>query len=281
MWVAASVLFVIITGMLARRDVLDSPITRLGFFAAAVALMLHSQIEMTLTNTMAAPLMLATIGAIGGIHPIGSPQSRPPRWQLIATCTAGGALLIALLVTHVIPIAVQQTTLADAADRLRHQDGPAALVLLQQANADGPFDARIAQDRARLLAEAGHPDQAVEVLTKAREHGQLTAQLWRTEASIAAVIWQQHRRGDWLKRAVYAAEQATLLDPYGINTHVIAGDLAWQANQFDKARDLYRRALQLSEQSYLDPNKPLPIDERARLQLRIDKAAPRSIPGAP
>lgn len=271
LWVAASVLLVVITGMLARREVIDGPIARLGLFASAIALMLHSQIEMTLTNTMAAPLMLATLGAIGGQSPPKAPR-QDPRWPLITTLTVGCAALITLLILHVIPIATQQSTLAAAADRLRHHDGRLALALLEKANADGPFDARIAQDQARLLAESGRPDQAVDVLNQARTHGQLPAQLWRTEASIAAVIWQQHRRGDWLKRAVYAAEQATLYDPFGIDTHVIAGDLAWEADRRDQARAFYRIALKLSDQAYLDPNKPLPLDERARLQARLTPA---------
>ncbi|QNN23137.1 O-antigen ligase family protein [Planctomycetales bacterium ZRK34] len=265
LWVAASVLFVIITGMLARRDTLDGPYARLGLFAAAITLLLHSQIEMTLTNTMAAPLMFATLGAI-----VAAPSIKPhPRWQLFTMIPVGLAVLVTLMILHVIPVATQQSTLAAAADRLQRGDGRTAIALLEQANADGPFDARIAQDRARLLAEAGRPDQAVDVLAAARDHGQLLAQLWRTEAAIAANVWQQHRRADWLKRAVYAAEHATLYDPFGINTHVIAGDLAYQAGRIDQARALYRKALQLSDQAYLDPNKQLPVDERARLTGRL------------
>jgi tetratricopeptide (TPR) repeat protein len=227
---------------------------------------------------MAAPLMLATLGAIGGDTSASRPHAR---WQFIAASIAGAAVLIALLIAHVIPIVQQQSTLAAAADRLRRGDGRAALALLEQANTQGPFDARIAQDRARLLAESGRPDQAVEALNQARTHGQLIAQLWRTEASIAASIWHQHRRPDWLKRAVYAAEHATLYDPYGIDTHVIAGDLAWEAGQRDQARAFYRAALTHSDHAYLDPNKPLPIDERARLEGRLGGVTPGVTPGSP
>jgi len=47
---------------------------------------------------------------------------------------------------------------------------------------------------------------------------------------------------------------------------------AWRAGRRDKARRWYRRALELSDQSYLDPNKQIADELREQLRQRLGDA---------
>jgi len=268
LWIVTSGAMVFITGYLARRPVLDTTVARLGLFAAAATLVLHSQIEMTLTNTMAAPLMFALLGVAGS----DSQTTQQPRWRVFAVAGASAAVLITLAVFHTVPIVRQQMMIADAAHRLQRNDVSSSINLLARANAVGPYDARLAVERARLLTEQGHPDRALRLLADARTHRQRLAQLWRTEATIADYTARRFESDDWLQRAAHAAEQAIEHDPYGIEVHLLGGDLAWRAGRRDKARRWYRRALELSDQSYLDPNKQIADELREQLRQRLGDA---------
>jgi tetratricopeptide (TPR) repeat protein len=111
-------------------------------------------------------------------------------------------------------------------------------------------------------------------LVEPRQYLSRRALLWRTEANLAWQAWRDTGEPKWRERAMDAIVGWLAHDPYGVESHLRAADIAWQAGRIDEARQWYARALELSEKAYLDELSQLTAEGRARAQLRLRSPAP-------
>lgn len=299
LWLAATAGWVAMAGWLSGRGEWNTRLGCVGLFGAVAAMMAHVQIEMSLTNMMAAPLLLAVLGAAAGGggqsgnaagEDAGATAGDRSRW--LGGAAAGAVVVAAAVVTlavGVVPIARQQATLGEAARQLANNRVPVAAQTLAEARQQRLGDGRIAHNEARLHAELAerahargdavarnrHLAAAIRALQDGREHGEL-ARLWRFEAGLSRRAWQLTGDERWLTHAVEAAEHVLEHDPYSIDAHVRAADLAWQLGEEqdearERARQWYREALRLHELAYLDELRQLQRDDLARVRERAER----------
>ncbi|MBI1367650.1 MAG: hypothetical protein GC162_03250 [Planctomycetes bacterium] len=288
LWAATMVGFIAVTAGLSTRDCLDTPLARLGLFAGALAMALHSQIEMTLTNTMAAPTMFALLGLAAA--PVDSAPGAARRRTAGIIAIAGVAVLAAVASIATVPLIVNQSHLHEAAQMLRtgakynRLDRYRPMVIAElQSPLVYPPDARRAIDISDLELEtaidahqAGDAKsrdaalkRAVDVLTQAMAIGQMASQLHRHIALIHHQAWRMTGDAGELAKAIDAAKRMLSVDPYNISGHLLAGDLAWAANDKTDAAAQYRRAIELSDGLYLDPKRQITAEQRKVLEERI------------
>jgi len=302
-WAIAAAGFVGVTTALtyALRRVDHASWVAFGLFAAAVGLLLHSQIEMTLVQVSSAPLAMVVLGLTGAMRPAtraagatseapDAPADAPPArspMPLLATSIASLVLVGALAVAHVRPVLAHESTLADAADALRGGNIDGAIQGLTRVTLGrdiaSPPDDRMAREAAQLLFEHGRVDDAYTLLEAARSLGLRPHQQWTTEARLAEVAFKHTRQPAHLVRAYDAAVGALASAPYDLERTHHAADLAWSLGALlrRQARQLYARLLDLSDQAYLDPNKPLRDAELETVRQRLaalDAAAATATP---
>jgi tetratricopeptide (TPR) repeat protein len=184
-----------------------------------------------------------------GIAPIIEQQSALAR----ASATARGGALEIAGARH---LAVAQTVLPDPRIALRH-----SALNLQLAES-----ALARKDVSRLQTQL---NRAQEILAESRQHGLQLGQLWRAEANLCLRAAQMTGDKAWLGRGFDAAAQMLGYMPYDTTAHVLAGDIAWQAQRHEQAARWYGQALELDEQMWLDPTKQMPETERNQLVKRI------------
>jgi O-antigen ligase len=220
-----------------HRAMHEAWVTPSALAAAATGIVLHAQIEMNLTQPMAAPLLLAILGlAAAGRSGTALPVESSAVDRLVAPPLA--ALMAGLwLMFHTRPV------LETGVD---------------------PTPAAIA--RAVQLAGQERFVEAQGELIRARQRGMDLGALWRSEADLAFAAHQRTGERAWLLRAVQAAEQSLRHLPYDLPACLFAADLAQQAGLIDKARQLHRHVLLLDQQAHLDPLKQLTPADRARVQ---------------
>ncbi|NNF44214.1 MAG: tetratricopeptide repeat protein, partial [Phycisphaerales bacterium] len=75
-----------------------------------------------------------------------------------------------------------------------------------------------------------------------------------------------------LDEAITLAEELVAADPQGLSAHRRLGDLLWDAERHADAAAVYRRALEIDDDSAFDPLKQLSAGERSRLESRVADA---------
>ncbi|MFA9476839.1 O-antigen ligase family protein [Phycisphaerales bacterium AB-hyl4] len=267
-----------------------------GLLGGATVVLVHNQIEMTFYQFNSAPIVWVLVGlaaaAWRGPTPVAAGGSTATaaddatagrRWA--GYVPAGALALVAgvMVVGHALPIAAQQERVASAARALQMDRFPQAMAWLDEAGQMRPTDATVWRWRvglrlgaAQQAAAMGRRDvagqmfaDAVAVLDATRAAGVDTAGLHRQYAQVhglAAEVLDEPQR---LDEAIAARERATERAPYSLSDHVELGDRLWERGEREQAADLYRRALQISRWSYLDPVKQLPELEHRRLETRI------------
>ena len=278
-WMIGVFGFVAVMALMSAVPAFNASMVGLGLFAATVGLLLHNQIEMALVHAMAMPLVCVILGTGAAPDESESPQSRFARpllgWLAVAMTVS---VAVWMLWAVAIRLTVQQHHLSAAAEQYRQGRPDTALGSLRRAWEVIP-DGSVAADTARVWAEAiaarrlpGKPSQQftqlLSFLGEARQAGLNPTQLWRAE-TLACYDWAGRTRQDqWLDRAADAAGAMLKCDPYGLENHVLAADVAWRTGRRKQAGLWYRRALNLHEQAYLDPNKQLPGDDLRRVGSR-------------
>lgn len=250
---------------------------------AACMLMLHAQIEMTFFWTSAAAFMWV-VAATASASPCENPRLQASRaWPRFIPALVLVILAVVMLITHAQPVARHQSHLAKAADLLRTVGPPAAITELDQAAAVIANDPTTTRWRIRLREEIAialkansQPDAAAQYLNQAlavSEQAQqagldgLTAARRQGILALSAFYITDNRA--WLTRAQSAYKTTTQLSPHGLNDHVRLADTSWLLSDFDTAQAAYRRALEISDQYFLDPDTQLPDPERKRINARL------------
>lgn len=266
---AASVaLFVLIAGKL-MHSTLDERWMTLGALGAATALLLHNQIEMAMTNVMAAPLLMVILGtAAGG----GGERSKPaPR------IVNGGSVLIGSVVLVLMGLGVLgqvgQNLFFDSARAQRNDPLMLAkniAILRGSDDYDSRLKALAYATEWQLMIDGKHFDSdGIDNLMKALAidlEQYNDPRLWRLQATL-------HARPGWKGRdpqlAIHALKRLLRCARYDINQYLFAGDTAWAIGERGLARKWYERALRLEQMHYLDPNSKMRREDRRRAERRL------------
>ena len=284
-WMIGAGGFVAIAMGLAGSRAISGRWVTLGLIAAAGGVMLHSQIEMGLTNTMSMPLLCVVLGlAAAGRSAAGGATDRRVRipWEASIALAAAAVMVVMMLV----PVARQQHQLRRAThayllDPLSEQ-GVADLTAAQQALPDARIAywvARLRMDRLEvmfkreLISKAElltGVDDIVAPLDRFVAIDVEPAAMHRTKADIharAAILIEDPSHAD---AVIDALRQMLWHDPLGIEAHLYAADLAWKLGNRGDAGGWYIRALHLSDAAHLDPHSQL---AGAAKQQAIDRSS--------
>ncbi|MAE62201.1 MAG: hypothetical protein CMJ49_12705 [Planctomycetaceae bacterium] len=293
MWVIGAAGFVLIVGALARSARMDGQWVLIGLTAAAMGMLLHSQIEMSLTNATSLPLLIVVVGlAASGRLPDAKPKRMPIPWGAMVAWLIAAAMVLVLL----IPLARQQWLLGRAADTYRAAQGlrdsefgpvrdrwlgqadrVAADLTAAQAILVDPhvaqWLARIQMAQLRRRHAAGlitqeawleQAEAAIRPIRRLARNQVRPALMYHLEAELRADLAVDTRDLRQVEEAIGALKRMLLRDPYGITAHLDAADLADRLGRPGDARPWYEQALALSERAYLDTYSQLMGEEKAR-----------------
>ncbi len=292
-WLVGLVGFILVMTLLLSAGWLNGWGMRLGLAAAAVALLMHNQIEMTwyqhssaslawsLLALAAATVIVARAGRHRQTH---GPGTRARRWACIFAAGIPALLAIVLVVLVAIPITRHQLAMRDAALAWRGDDAEAAMDALDRAIVHvpalpRPYRARadVAYQVAYLLREQhDRPrtaerwlDRAVESLDEAEASSVATTSMLRRRAALD--IEAGRREGDrgLLEAAAERLESLRERLPHEPDLVARLGDLYWELGHYEKARAHYRAALAISDALYLDPADQLRQQRREQIIARL------------
>ncbi|MHC5003526.1 MAG: O-antigen ligase family protein [Planctomycetota bacterium] len=272
---------------------LPAPVAAWALGAAAIALLVHAQVEMTLFSPGA--VVWAMI-AIGLAMTVPARDAAPSGRPVVALALVPALASAWILATGVVPAARQQRTIRSAAGAVHPlDDDPAwrvrqrltAVERLERAAARWPANERpllAAVEQLALAAGSAAPDERVALLRRATELAEeIVARHGSTAGAVALAGAATRLAGvtgdsaDWAE-AEQAARGVTELDPLSIASWTRLGDVLWAAGQRRAAADAYGRALQRSDDFELDPLKQLSSRRRDELQHRIDTAMREAAP---
>jgi hypothetical protein len=264
-WWLGAIGFVAMTAWAARSSLLVSQPMRVALFAAACAMLLHAQIEMSITNMMAGPLLLSVLGLAAAVE--SRPAARAPQWLALAGIVA---LAMVMTWTHVWTIGWQQRQLRAAYELARAGRNPIAL--LEGTQQDWSPNLQALRFTAHYIAEQQSADAALEYLEGIRERGLRPALVWNLDSGIAETAYRATDNRAYLRRAFESARKGLEFDPFNILAHVEAGDLAWELGDRTEAKQLYERALELHGLARLIPHKQLQEPHLTRVRQRIARS---------
>jgi hypothetical protein len=253
--------------------------------AAAGVVLVHSQIEMTLTQPGSAALALMLVALAAPASP-GSRRTIALLVSLLLVLLAGW-----LSVRGITPAWRQQQLMIEAARELEPiaraaRPTPAQIVqartqassTLRQAfdvlptNPDPPLAAARqlllaaeyesgARRSARLREAMGLAALSLDTVSLPSYHAlmaNLNRALARTTGEASA----------WLD-AMSHARELTKLDPNGLSAWKLLGDICYEWDRSDCATDAYEHVLQINANMELDELKQLPERERAEIERRL------------
>lgn len=255
--------------------------------AAACALALHGQIEMTFFLHGSVVWVMCMIGLAAGCCVTQPHQSAPQRGSLavglLIMVFAGWIVFAAILpgasqnrevrnaVTTIVPVAENRQEQA-----LQRQRAAGHLLAGYERwpSHDAPLrDAvRQLQRAAQLALDADH---RTALLTEAivladrlvADHGGYQSLMIRSRLS--AMRAQMLDESNAWDDAIEDAQQAAALDRNSNLAQAMLGDVLWAAGRYEQAREAYSRALHADDQFELDPLKQFPQRRREEIEQRI------------
>ncbi len=262
--------------------------------AAAVALVVHAQIEMTFFDPGSVTWMMSVLGLAGGTGGrFGAGGDAPRRAHMIVGAASGALLLGAAAALSLIGAAraaraeamtvgaarlivnargAEQQTWArqEAAGLLEtawREHMPSDAALLDQAVRELLKAAQLAKetDRPRLAAAA------VELARRAAAAGGRPSSTALLAEALSLKALLSGESADW-QEAFEAARQLAAMDPHGIAPWRTLGDVLWAGGRRDDAAAAYERALRNDENFALDPMRQLSTRDRGIIQDRIAEA---------
>lgn len=281
LWITGLVGFMAVAGVLSRSRI-DDAWVRLGLFAAAAVLMVHNQIEMSFFQVSSALTVWGVVGLAGSVSRDRLTGKPRPAWAWLPA--AGLLVLAAVMVAgYAAPVMGFQSRQAAARDAMLAGQPLAAIESLDAAGAAQPSDRTVLRWRVRLRLEWAEAlvvqrraaqarvavNQAVDIIAASRAAGVDVAYLDRLEASVdenAAALFNDPSR---LVAAAQAMRRVVDRLPTSLPDTLRLADLYWMMDEPERAGPLYRRAIELSELSYLDPAKGLNAIELERATQRV------------
>lgn len=305
LWSTGMTFTFFVTAVLASRSWLPRSTSALALMGAAAVLLIHGQIEMTYFQASSAPIAWLIIAAAAADQETrGTITSRSP----LAFVPGGLLLLIAGAVAFTItmPLMKQQSLLAQAERLLRTNPAswPAfnqTIELLREAETVGPHNVKPYEWQSRLAMEAAShmnaglrnvpPAQirpearqeiqryallSLEALERAPKHGLNSMSLRRQQAQMLLYAGEILGDPNRAEQAVSAWNALIVERPYAWQDRVELADLYWRLDRKDLARQHYAKAIELSDNMYLEPTRQMPALERKRIDERLSAIAIRA-----
>lgn len=273
----------------------------MGGYAAALVLMIHSQIEMTFfqPGACAVAWMIVALAAssflAGDRESSGEIESRN-RWRWLAAAMMGVVASVSVIAG--VMVTIRQQTLGDAAMAMSKGDVPTAIEQLERAAAMVPADVRIdrqaAELRFRLVQEAYQRNDLQEVnrplelvrrtIDRAhaggRNHSSLDRMLAQTYDWQAICAKEGGETGEAKKQAMNRWGQIAARRPHDFSVWLSLAQASERAGDVPKALMAYRRVLEISMHSYLDPLMQLSSDQQRAIGQRIERLEASVAPNA-
>lgn len=295
-WMAGAVGFVLITGFLSRREIIDDAWVAPAALVAAFVVLVHSQIEMAFFQPGAMTLGWVLVGLAGtGFVAVRHSQSGPVPVSKARWISLAPAALILAGVTFVMFVDLvftmrEQSVMAEAGDRLEAGDPAGALAKLEEAWTIAPTNPDNLRWRVRLLLEQtqvqmrirdingarASVQRAIDAMADARTQGLSNASYYRMAAQVADAAESMGVSPGAMTRE-HARRRVLELSPYSLLDHLDFAEFLWKKGDLAQAGMLYQRALELSDMAALDPAKQLTEQDRAMVMKRLQRI-PTTIP---
>ena len=253
--------------------------------AAAVTLAVHAQLEMTFFDPGSVTWMMVILGLAGGAA--ARPQGAGPGASLSAALLvlaiwvgffgAGRVLGAQSAVNRAASLLYPPPDTRD--ERLRGRERAADLLVTAHDAAPSwsmPLEEAVRQTLvAASLAEGARrlelTERAIELAERGvSEHGRPTAVAIAAEAHWFRAA-QTNLEVSW-QAAIDHARALTQVDPHGIGSWRLLGDVLWEAGRREEAASAYEEALGNDAGFELDPLKQLSERDRESLRERISGA---------
>ncbi|HWB18789.1 MAG TPA: O-antigen ligase family protein [Phycisphaerales bacterium] len=306
--IAAMLAFLAVTGISAgvMRSV-NAKWCGLALGAAAVGLMMHAQIEMTLTQPGAAAWGLCLLGAVAGTNrwkpaagrtPAASPRNSAGIVVGLGIIASG----LALFVLGARSAMKQEQRLITAAreialvmgDPARDEHGLIHSTVAEQVEARVKASQELVQAFDELPTDPGVLDAAADQLLRAADSlgdkkplkllmdaadiAQRAIDSFGERASLNIGIQAaselgatMHDQQAWAKAERWA-QRLTDMDPHAIGSWRVLGDVLWAEGKREEAGKAYEHALENNSNFSLDEMKQLRNDERIELERRVKEA---------
>ena len=260
-----------------------------AMLGAAVAVLVHAQLDMGFYVPAAAPLLWLLVGLAAGVgthEPAAAWERRRRAGPAAPTvAVAAGTLVLLVVLAGSARLRANAAALADAADGARAGDAAAALRALAAAGEAVGLDPVAAAAEVRTLFEvamtaeaAGRIDAAAELYARAAERAAATSQpSARGEALLRRAGLLADPAASTASRvaAVAALRDAVAASPTRPERRIRLGEALLGAGDPAAAAAAWAEALRLDAKLYLDPDTRMRTHERAALQTRLRELTPR------
>ncbi len=301
-WLLGAVGAVITVLVMCRQEVAAKTYSRYGVLLAVLGVTIHSQIDISMSDPMAAPLLMSIVGlgaamtedlslavSVRSADP-GSTrqQSNSPLshreviigWGLISLV---GILTIVLLFMFVLPFSRAAAEIRLAVKEALADNPQRAMKHLEKASQGLHTDPRpfylggvISMQEASVSWQAGKMDVTEEFFKaafdrwdKAEQLGSRRAFLCRRKAELAARLFAFTGKEEWKQRALNEAGKALSMDPYNRYGAIKMADLAGSLGFCEEASKWYKQALRMDDFLTVLPALRFSEKERSRVQEKL------------
>jgi hypothetical protein len=301
-WILGAMGAILVVLLLWPKEMDDRPVLEYGLLASTLALAIHTQMDMSMSDPMAAPLLFSILGMSAGFSQEGgsgradcsqdvasrlgsgnseySNRAGLPIWGI---CGLGAVLAISLLIGFVIPSFRAGSELRTAAREFTGGRAPSAVKHLERAFQLFPVDPRplylmgvIKLQEASFLHNAGKVEDAatlyretIGLWDKAEELGSRRAFLCRQKAEVASRVFGVVHENRWRETALRYAQKALVLDPYNRYGYIKMAHVAARLGFCEDAKSWYDKALRLDELMTVLPELRFSPEERKRIETQL------------
>ena len=275
-------------------------IGRWAISAAAIALVIHAQIETTFWHPGSVVWAWCLIGMAGGRRSLNRNRSA------IGTSIVVFVLAIVMVIAVLIPAYRQQMTMSDAERPLREIGQRRDFGNVTEAQFDverevrqrsanvlynawhqyptNPAPLRAAIEQQLIAAQLTDAEDRRSVLSGddktmgAAVYAERLAERFPSPASynLAANVWAEIARQfsdrNARERAIDFRRRIAVADPNGLGAQLRLADLLWEFDEHDAAIETYQRVLEIDVAWTLDINRQLTEEVRQRVEQRINSS---------
>ena len=265
---------------------------RVGACAAAVVLVVHAQVEMTIEQPTTVPWILAVLAIAAPVGLAGSTRWRlaRPLAALAAVVSVGLAVLVLFIGTlpakrAEMKVGVQGFLVHASSETTNGLVGlsgrqSAAEGLLVAADIRNDDRIRLAAAEQLLtgiamFAAADNPASSEQVEEARQLVVSIGLDIFERTGSIEAghlVITALLATGDpdEIERTIPVAYAVSELDPVGLWSQRLFADVLWESGQPDVAAEIYRRVLELNDARAIDRLRQLSDEDRVLIEMRAN-----------
>ena len=298
-WLVCMVAYLICTTLLASKTgwlaKLGVPWVALSAFVGAMVVLVHGQIEMTFFNTGGSVLAWLIVAVAAGVgvsarreagNETWNDEPRSGRAAVAVVLVIGFGATAAFAAFPMRKTIAVQAHLAAASADLRGGNHPGAIEHLRAATTIDPADADIWRswstvrwELSEVLRRQGQTQQANALIKESiasidavvSKSGPLPdeGKLVRGLADMLEMVETDEPQAQRLERAAVYRERISVINPYAIEERLRYAKLLDKAGRQAEAIKVYKQALKLNEDTYLDPAKQLGERERAAVEARV------------